>query len=160
MPRSKLLILLFTLLMILLGTQLVLAQSIFKDCLPECYASNDTGTGGDGKITWPFLAIDQAAMNNLGDQFGDAIANSAYNAGAFFATLCDPTCNTVRYTYNRDGNVIATYKSAGVPWVGVPIPTSYILIGLTILSLLLIGFGLLLYRKNRKMQPLKTHQSA
>jgi len=137
---------------LLLGPSLVLAQNL-ADCLPDCWASNDSRYGnanGDGTSSDPILVADGNALLDLQDDFGQAMAaDNTYTTGRFFEVYCNQagSCITTRYDYNSAGQQVNREQVANPPVVGVPIPAIYIMIGLVILSLLFIGLGLFTYGK-------------
>ena len=142
-------------------------------CLPDCYAY-DYGAPGhtvpsspDGTVRRPWY-IDTPKMpesdhpetwvklNALRSEMGKAVKDRYYKA-SLLAIVCSdtqpPNCSATLYTYFRSGTEqFQTLDVVDVPEVGVPLPFSYILSGIALLGVLLVGTGVFLRRRTKHLK--------
>jgi hypothetical protein len=125
------------------------------DCLPDCYANNSAPPGGNGTIDSQWLATE----SDTGPF--DLVKCAAKATGSTSSSLtmmtCDdaqsPTCRAKQYVYNGlQWSVHSTDEQAANPYVGVPLPFSYILVSLALVGTLLVGTGVVLRQRARQLR--------
>jgi hypothetical protein len=147
------LVLVTVLAVVLLGPASVLAQDITQ-CYPECYASNilipGTGTAEDGTNTDPFVLPTAAERLVLRQAMAAESAIDGPGSLTLITCTSPSQCAYILYEY-EDGQEVAGEPQPGIPpEVGVKLPFPYLLGGGALVGVLLVGVGVVLWRKGRR----------
>lgn len=167
MLRIRPITVLFVVALILFCVPLVLAEDA-STCLGaaerKCYAVNSANFGTpnqprNGLLGTPWLATTDEQMADRFNDVATGVVAGRYDKGIFVQINC-PTaggyssCNTTEIEFDSQG-AVAGIRSASIqaPSVGVPLPFSYVLIGVLLLGAALLIFGAILRRNPRAVRP-------
>ena len=161
MYRNTLPTVLFVLAATLLWPQPVAAQDPDPNtCLPACYAYNypnpseiPSTRDGTERLPWLWDKTSDPNANSLRQKVEDAVKHKR-DSGTLLVIDCTGeslSCTATLYTFRRDGTQRSEDQGpVPVPDVGVPLPFHYILVGILLLGILLIGAGVVLRRRTRR----------
>jgi hypothetical protein len=147
MSRIKFAVLFLILAMTLLWPAPVAAQDPYT-CLPACFAYNKARPGGNGTQNTPWIWDGSDTLVSL---VRDAVKDRL-NKGTLELVSCTDeqpmSCTATLYTFYRDGTEDSkVLEDVPVPETGVALPFPYLLGGGTLLGVMLVATGIVLWRK-------------